>query len=54
MTLRLHHDQGGVPEYYSSRIYTSIPLNGELAGKIIRLKVNTYKGEIEKTYKSSH
>ncbi len=54
VTLRLHHDQGGVPEYYSSRIYTSIPLNGELAGKVIRLKVNTYKGEIEKTYKSSH
>ncbi|MBQ7471190.1 MAG: hypothetical protein IJS97_02030 [Prevotella sp.] len=50
VTLCLLHDQGGVPEYYSSRIYTSIPLFNELAGKTIRLRVNTYKGEVEKIY----
>ena len=50
VTLRLFHDQGGVPEYYSSRVYTSVPLDGELAGKTICLRINTYKGEVEKTY----
>ena len=48
--LRLYHDQGGVPEYYSQRTYFSLPLS-ELHADSIRFSINTYKGEVVKTLK---
>ncbi len=48
--LRLIHNQNGVPEYYSSRIYTSIPLGPFAKGDVLRLKVNTYDGPAERTF----
>lgn len=45
--LTLYHDQGGVPEYYSSRAYFSIPLTESTADSI-RLRINTYEGIITK------
>ena len=46
--LRLHHHQNGVPEYYSKRIFTSIPLTGFKQNDTIYLNINTYKGKINK------
>ena len=46
--LRIYHDQGGVPEYYSVRSYFSVPLK-DLTADSVRLTVNTYKGEVVKT-----
>lgn len=46
--LRLHHHQNGVPEYYSRRVFTSIPLNGFKQKDSIYLSINTYKGKINK------
>lgn len=49
-TLTLYHDQGGVPEYYTSKLYISIPVEaipGVRDGDEVRLSVNTYKGEKE-------
>ena len=45
-TLRLtfYHDQGGVPEYYSQRVYLSIPIQGIKADSVW-LNVNTYEGK---------
>lgn len=44
--LTFYHDQGGVPEYYTSKIYVSIPV-AELfqKGDQLSLSVNTYNGE---------
>ena len=49
LTLRVLHDQGTVPQYYTSRIFLSIPVTDDLDGHSIRLIVNTYKGIVEKT-----
>ena len=46
--LRLHHNQNGVPEYYSKRIFTSIPLTGFKQNDVIYLNINTYKGKVNK------
>ncbi|MBQ6652564.1 MAG: NigD-like N-terminal domain-containing protein [Prevotella sp.] len=60
-TLRLLHDQGTVPQYYTTRLYLSIPTTDLKApsqpppvGEApvpprARIIVNTYKGIIEKT-----
>ena len=48
MYLRIFHDQNGVPEYYSSKGYMSLPLQGTSAGTIIHLTANTYNGKVEK------
>ena len=45
--LTLYHDQGGVPEYYSSRAYFSIPLTETDADSIV-LRINTYEGMLTK------
>ena len=43
------HDQGNVPQYYSSRIYASIPV-GELAvADFVSVAINTYNGNVTKT-----
>ena len=47
--LRLYHDQGGVPEYYSAHAYASIILS-QIPADSVRLRLNTYKGLVEKTF----
>ena len=47
LSLRLYHDQGNQPEYYSKEIYLSIPLQGVKADTLL-LQVNTYEGIKEK------
>ena len=42
--LHLIHHQNGVPEYYSSRVYASIPLDSISRGDAVTLEVNTYEG----------
>lgn len=45
--LRLYHDQGGVPEYYSTRYYISIP--GEAVGAdSAAVTIATYDGAVER------
>ena len=46
--LRLHHDQGDVPEYYSTQAYASL-LTDKMPADSVRLTVNTYTGLIVKT-----
>ena len=46
--LRLYHDQGGMPEYYSQRTYFSIPIQ-KLGVDSIQFTINTYKGLVTKT-----
>ena len=48
LSLMLYHDQGNVPEYYSTQAYVSIPTTG-LAVDSIRLYLNTYSGPVIKT-----
>lgn len=49
--LRLYHDQGGVPEYYSSRVFVSIPVKSALTSDSVTILINTYKGVVERKYK---
>lgn len=52
----LLHDQGGVPEYYSSHVYASIPLfssnedGAENKFSSVIFSVNTYQGMVMKSY----
>lgn len=48
--LSFYHQQNGVPQYYTSRIYVSIPTAGYQPGDILRLTVNTYNGVQEKDF----
>ena len=48
--LTLHHDQGGIPEYYTQTIYLSVPLKKYAEGDRICIRLNTYSGWIEKTF----
>ena len=48
LSLMLYHDQGNVPEYYSTQAYVSIPTT-DLAVDSIRLYINTYSGPVIKT-----
>ena len=48
--LTLYHDQAGLPEYYSQRIYVSAPLQS-FGADSVWLDVNTYKGMVEKRIK---
>lgn len=41
--LMLYHHQNGVPEYYTSRVYTSIPTAFFKSGDTATLTVNTYQ-----------
>ena len=49
MFLRLHHDQGGVPEYYSTNAYISIPTS-QLPADTITITLNTYEGLVQKQF----
>lgn len=42
--LKFLHSQGGVPEYYTSDTYVSIPIKQMTTGSKVRLSLNTYKG----------
>lgn len=43
--LDFYHDQGEVPEYYTSKVYISIPVDGVYKkGDQLSLTVNTYNG----------
>ena len=44
LCLRLYHDQGSVPQYYSQRSYVSISV-ANIKADSIALAVNTYEGE---------
>jgi hypothetical protein len=48
--LRMLHNQNGVPQYYSSRNFLSIPLKGLSKGYTIHLIVNTYDGLVNKDF----
>jgi hypothetical protein len=47
LCLKLYHDQGGMPQYYSVHSYFSIALQG-IEADSIALTVNTFKGLFEK------
>jgi hypothetical protein len=44
----LNHDQGKVPEYYSTQVYMSVPAS-TLGADSVSFKINTYSGIVEKT-----
>jgi len=46
--LLLYHDQGDVPEYYSTQAYISL-LSKDIDADSVRISINTYKGMIEKS-----
>ncbi len=46
--LKVYHDQGGVPEYYSQKSYFCVALK-DLTVDSIRFSMNTYQGEVVKT-----
>ncbi len=46
--LTLFHKQNNQPEYYTSKVYVSVPLDSIALGDSITLRVNTYKGMISK------
>ena len=50
LRLTLLHDQGAIPQYYSTRIYTSIPLTDSQLQRGISLCINTYDGELIRTF----
>ncbi|MBR0180826.1 MAG: hypothetical protein IJQ04_04080 [Prevotella sp.] len=50
--LRIYHDQGGVPEYYSTQVYLSI-ITPEISADSVRIIIPTYKGNVEKTFQIS-
>ena len=47
--LQLVHSQGDVPEYYSQRVYVSLPLQG-LTVDTLYLTMNTYGGVVRKGF----
>lgn len=47
--LQFYHDQGGMPEYYSQRVFLSIPADS-LDADTVSLRINTYNGVIEKRF----
>lgn len=47
--LKLYHDQGGVPEYYTVQRYASIDTKDFGDIDAVSITVNTYSGEVTKT-----
>ena len=43
--LILHHDQGNVPQYYSTQVYFSIPTD-RIDADSVRISINSYDGEV--------
>ncbi|MBQ8046706.1 MAG: hypothetical protein IJ196_02115 [Prevotella sp.] len=50
LSLTFIHDQGGVPEYYTSRVYASIPVTEDMKGKAVSIQINTWQGIVERTF----
>ena len=50
LCLRMYHDQNGVPEYYSTKGYISVPIVTLPKGYIIHLSIKTYDGAITKDF----
>ena len=48
--LRLYHDQGGVPEYYSTQAYASI-ITSEIPADSVSITINTYTGTVTKAFR---
>lgn len=48
--LKLYHDQGGVPEYYTVQRYASIDIKDLGDADVVSITVNTYGGEVTKTF----
>lgn len=48
--LSLYHAQNSVPEYYSSRMFASIPTEGMNEGDKIELQIMSYNGMITKEF----
>lgn len=48
--LLLSHKQGEVPEYYSQRVYVSIPIM-EMSTDTLRVSINTYNGVVTKNFR---
>lgn len=49
LRLMLHHDQGNVPEYYSTTAYVSLPTDS-LPADTVCLSINTYDGLVRKRF----
>lgn len=50
--LRLYHDQGGVPEYYSAKTYVSVAC-GQVGADSVVLGVETYGGTVRRAFRLS-
>lgn len=48
--LRFLHSQGGVPEYYTTDTYVSIPIKQMTTGSKVRLSLNTYNGWVTREF----
>jgi hypothetical protein len=48
--LLLSHNQGEVPEYYSQRVYVSVPIS-EVPTDTLRVSINTYNGVVTKNFR---
>lgn len=48
--ITIYHDQGGVPEYYSTHYYASVPVSSLHDADSVTLTVNSYKGMVVKTW----
>lgn len=48
--LRFLHSQGGVPEYYTTDAYVSIPIKQMTTGSKVRLSLNTYNGWVNREF----
>lgn len=48
--LRFLHSQGGVPEYYTTDAYVSIPIKQMTTGSKMRLSLNTYNGWVTREF----
>lgn len=51
--LTLLHDQGTIPQFYTARVYVSVPLNSTVQLPL-RLTVNTYDGPVTRTIVNEH
>ena len=48
--LTFYHLQNGVPEYYTSRLYVSIPTDEYSVGDTIEMTVHTYNGVVVRDF----
>lgn len=46
---RVLHGQNGVPQYYSTRAFLSLPLSGVARGTVFTFRINTYAGVITRS-----